>query len=187
LTSLKGLPVVKECALETIQFLSEPVGSDKTTAAIEGIRLNSDESYLFVSPTKALARDIEKRMIEDLKDSPLLDKINLITEDTIDRDESVREQTLNTIRDLGPNENHILITTTTGLRNILTEMGQLYKAQYNLLLDEGIDVLERHIAYTGAVTPAYWLPLSEWWINPGTGPLRPRAIFRASQQSSARM
>ncbi len=31
------------------------------------------------------------------------------------------------------------------------------------------------------------LPLSEWWIRPGTGPLRPRAIVRASQQSSARM
>ena len=92
------LPNVTEAQLEEIQFLPNPVGSGKTQAAIEGIKLREDECHIFVSPTVDLAQEIYQRMKRDLAGSPLAENLVLITNQHKARGRSVRKTVLNEMR-----------------------------------------------------------------------------------------
>lgn len=138
-----------EVHLDTINFLADPVGSGKTTAAIEHIHLNTNESHIFVSPTKLLAKDIEKRMKADLAGEDIANNIKLITGDTIAEDTTVYEALKTKINEVEVKDHHILIITTQGLRGMLPTFSPRLKSFYNLYLDEGIDALDNKKATMG--------------------------------------
>ena len=148
--------VVREIQLESIQFLAQSVGSGKTKAAIEGIRLKDDECHIFVAPTKPLAMEIEERMLKDLVDTPLVNKVELLTEDHPDiRRGEVSATILQRINDLGVKDTHVLIVTTQGFRLALPHMNEWTKSRYNIYLDEGIDAIDYKEIALGEDTPRY--------------------------------
>lgn len=154
-------PKINEIYLEKIHFLANPVGSGKTQAALDTIRLNDDESHIFVSPTNVLATEIMERMEADLADSSIVKHIQLINGETIKKcDEDIRKKTvseavLHVIRNQSLDQPHILIVTTQTFRNVLPQISHNDKSRYNVYLDEGIDVLKRAEAHTGDITPQY--------------------------------
>ena len=149
----QSCPKVKEVRLEKIHFLSNPVGSGKTQAAIKGIELNDNESHIFVSPTCKLAEEIHDRMCEDLKDSSIVQNIDLITSETVEKGQPVSKKVFELIKTTPTNKAHVIIITTETFRNILP-LSYNDKARYHVYLDEGIDVLKTAVALTGKITPA---------------------------------
>ena len=134
---------------DKVHFLANPVGSGKTQAALDTIRLNDTESHIFVSPTNILAKEIYDRMIADLADSSIVEHIQIINGETIKvregemRKKTVSEEALFAIRNQDIEQPHILILSTETFRNILTRISNNDKARYNIYLDEGIEVLDR--------------------------------------------
>lgn len=129
--------------LDHIKYLSEPVGSGKTAAVINDIRDNQNENYIFVSPTRNLAREIKNRLDNKLRNHGQGENVHLIiTEDDEPQVYSVRRRILNKITERTPEDFHTLVITTEAFRSVLPEIGDEHKSEYNIFLDEGIDVIE---------------------------------------------
>lgn len=156
--------------LDHIKFLSAPVGSGKTAAVINDIRDNLDQSYIFVSPTIRLAREIKGRLDVALVNHGQGENVFLIvTEDA--NPTSVQRRVINRIEAKQPNEHHVLIVTTETFRNILPRITDNRKAEYNVFLDEGIDPVDQ-VKFNTRHQDLFLEPItvnedSSFFINPG--------------------
>ncbi len=149
---------IQEIDPTSFSFLSKPVGSGKTRAAIKYISLNDNESHIFVSPTNDLAKEISARMEKGMRQSRLNGKIKLLNTDNLKsgRDRlGVAESILNEISSLPATDNHILIITTAAFRLILPRLSYWEKSRYNVFLDEGIDPIEYYEANVGILAQKF--------------------------------
>lgn len=133
--------------LDHIRYVSAPVGSGKTAAVIRHIRENHNECYIYVTPTRRLAREIHDRLMAELAELWHREKLLLIiTEDDPNEvnpnQERVFDRVLNSINGRRAREGHILVITTETFRNILPNIEPNAKGDYHVFLDEGIDPVD---------------------------------------------
>lgn len=129
--------------LNHIKFLSAPVGSGKTELIINHIRDNFDQSYIFVSPTQELGRQIYIRLVAALVNHGQGNNVHHIYAE--EGQAPVRTRILSQVHEKRPDENHVLVISAEAFRMMLKSMDDRYKAIYNVFLDEGIDSIESEI------------------------------------------
>jgi len=116
-----------------IRYLEEPVGSGKTGLVVDEIRIRDQESHLFVAPTIALAKEVEKRLR-----SSGVPNVHLIYSDSSG---SVTSRLNKLLLDRLPEVSQVVVITSAAFRDLLETIPPVIARHYHVYLDEGLEAV----------------------------------------------
>lgn len=130
-----------EDSKHTITYLSAPVGSGKTQAIVEEIKSHPHKNYLYVTPTRDLAREIKARLDEAIEEE-FRKNVHLIVDENEPYVPTVIRRTITAVQDRNEDQSHTLIITTENFKALLMRMHEHQKRHYDVFIDEGMDAVD---------------------------------------------